>query len=401
MKNKSVAILTHYHNSVNYGGVLQAYALCRAVESLGYHAQQVKISYYGRGCRNLLVEGTLKHTLKKILRPVLKPLRDALRKKRGDMRKGLQKAFWRFREELIPHSEREYGIGDIADAVKEYDAFIVGSDQVWNPIWYYEPFFLTFAPSSVPKIAYAASIAQNSLPEKVRTLYRENLKDFLAVSVREADAVSLLADISPVEVAHVLDPTLLLSAEEWEAVAAPRQIEKPYVFCYFLGGGTHMRGLAENYARERGLFLVNATHAAGLYHESDLGYGDLQKDSLSPEEFLSLIRHADYVFTDSFHATVFSLLFAREFCTFRRGGHGAMSSRIYTLTELFGVPHRFLDCDEKETLTYIASLSSAQSVVQDIARFTAMKEASLSFLADSLQKADEMTGKNQTAKRNI
>lgn len=386
MSMKGIAILTHYHKSVNYGGVLQAYALCHAVETLGYHAEQVRVSYYGRGCRNLLVEGTFKYTLKRILRPFLKPLRNALRKKRGRGSDGLQKVFLHFREELIPHSEREYSMTDISESIKEYDAFIVGSDQIWNPIWYYAPFFLTFAPSSVPKIAYAASIAQNSLPEKVRALYRENLKDFRAVSVREVDAVELLSDISPVEVKHVLDPTLLLSAEEWDAVAAPRSVEREYVFCYFLGNNRHIRELAEEYARAKGLILVNAMHAAGLYHENDLNFGDVQRTDLSPEEFLSLIKHASYVFTDSFHATVFSLLYGREFCTFRREGHAAMSSRIYTLTELFGLPKRFLDTEEKETLSYIEALSPVDCE-RELSKFNAVKTASLAFLSENLQKA--------------
>lgn len=295
----------------------------------------------------------------------------------------LLNAFASFNRELTPHSEQVYTPKTIAQAARHYQAFITGSDQVWNPIWYFPPFFLDFVPQDKIKLSYAASIAQSNLPARVQDLYREHLKDFRGISVREANGAALLKGIAPVEPQCVLDPTLLLTAEEWEKVSAPRQIAQPYVFCYFLSDDPHIRKTAAQYARDNGLTLVNIPNAAGIIHLHDKGFGDIAMENPGVEVFLSLIRHAQYVFTDSFHASVFSLLHKRQFVVFPRDQHKAMGSRLTSLTDLFGVQDRFCCCDHAQHDAYIRALPPVDYSSVPSA-FSEMKQHSLDYLRTHL-----------------
>ena len=375
-----IGILTHYYNSVNYGGNLQAYALCKVLEDMGHRPQQLQIDMT-RGYQNLLApQSPWKQRLKGLLKLPARLLLPSYRKKwqaQRATRQRLEAAFSRFNRQRIPHSDRVYTPKNIKTALAHYDAFVTGSDQVWNPIWYFPPFFLDFVPASVPKLSYAASIGQSQLPESVLQRYRAHLRDFIGVSVREQDAVSLLGSSAQ----WVLDPTMLLTREQWLEVAEPSKVEKPYVFCYFLGNDPVSRRLAADYAKAQDLTLVTIPNATGLQNSNDKDFGDIRLPDPSPEAFLGLIAGADHVFTDSFHATVFSLLFRRQFFTFPRQGHG--SSRITTLLQLFDAPERFLEAD---TLPDLPPLSYGVPP----AAFTQAVADSRGYLQATLQKAKEM-----------
>ena len=388
-----VGILTHYYNSVNYGGNLQAYALCKAVENLGHEAQQVQVVYTD-AYKNLLNPNAerKRKAIKLAKKPaqclawtVLPGYRAKCRRRKAAANQ-LQQAFHHFNQELTPHSQKLYTKHTIKKALKEYDAFITGSDQVWNPIWYFEPFFLTFAPASVPKMAYAASIAQETLPPAVADRYRANLRDFIGVSVREEKAQQLLA---PTPASYVLDPTFLLSKEDWLQVASPRLQEKPYLFCYFLGDDLCHRQAAAQYAKAHDLTLVTIPNAAGQHHVNDAGFGDVQLAEPSPEDFLGLIAHADQVFTDSFHASVFSLIFQRQFAVFPRLGHEKMSQRLYSLTQLYDIPERFCDTVEKISAAHIDTLLPID-YTQSFPKAEQLKAESVRYLEENLDKAKKM-----------
>lgn len=392
-----IGILTHYYQSVNYGGNLQAYALCRVLQELGHDARQVQISM-AEDCQNLFVSSgnrwvkklkkTVKTALKAAKYALLPGCRAAYRKERQRLQR-LQKVFHRFNRELTPHSEAVYTDLTVRKAVPEYDMFITGSDQVWNPVWYFPPYFLDFVPASVPKLAYAASIGHTQLPEKVRTVYRGHLKDFIGVSVREQDAVALLDGVAPGDVECVLDPTLLLDREQWHQVAQPPAMDKPYVFCYFLGDGLAERQVAAAYAKARGLQLVTIPNATGLVHKNDTDFGDVRLEDPSVEAFLGLIEEAEYVFTDSFHASVFSLICQRQFAVFPRQGQAQMGSRVYHLLQVFDAQQRFCDTEEKMHLDYVQKMPEMPyTCVPE--QFAKAKEASMAFLKENLSKAEEM-----------
>ena len=382
-----IGIVTHYYKSVNYGGNLQAYALCKVLENMGHQPEQLQIDWAGSH-RNLLnrQQPGLKQRLKNLARPVVYALIPRYRKKwqaSKATRQRLEAAFAHFNRQLIPHSQVVYTPKTIGRAVAHYDAFITGSDQVWNPIWYFPPFFLDFVPSHVPKFSYSASIGQSCLPQEVQERYRKHLQDFIGVSVREADAVTLLDG----KAECVLDPTMLLTKEQWLAVAEKPQLESPYAFCYFLGNDPEERRLAKQYAAQKGLTLVNIPNATGLQHSNDLDFGDVQLDDPSPEAFLGLVAGAAQVFTDSFHATVFSLLFQRQFLAFPREGQG--SSRITTLLGIFDAADRFQEAPEKLRVSDLEALPEMRYETLP-ERFSQAANSSREYLLTTLEKAKEM-----------
>lgn len=348
---RKVGIITHYYKSKNFGGILQAYALCRYLQGLGYDAEQICYAMKGTGPTPPpppFWERLKRLTLKKVwLKLINKSLASRFSRQAA--------AMTAFGGGQVPHSEAVYTAETIRDC-RGYDAYITGSDQVWNPDWYEPAFFLTFVPEGGKKIAYAASLGHSVLPEVQAARFREDLRGFSAVSVREEDAVKLLSPVSPVPVERLLDPVLLLTREQWDDIRTDRLVKEPYAFCYFLGERSEPRGLAEKLAKKRGLKTVCVPHLFGAYRPCDRGFGDRRLYGVSPREFLSLIKHADYILTDSFHALVFSELYGKGYAVFRRSGGDGMSGRIYSAVELFDSRVRFCDTDEKETLDYIESL---------------------------------------------
>lgn len=393
-----IGVLSHYHNTTNYGGALQAYALCKVLNDMGYDSEQIDADCFAE-CTDLSRQvskaNKITFSAKKILRvfkPVYRAINSLKFRKDRELRKKLQASFRDFNENLIPHSDKQYDSTTINNTLDIYDVFIVGSDQVWNPIWYFEPFFLTFVPKGVPKLSYAASISQPSLADNVKRIYKEHLKDFSAISVREKSAVDLLSGLSDKKIEHVLDPVLLPERECWENVTSERFTDAPYVFCYFLGSDSEVRNIAKEYAKSRGLKLINIKHAAGNYHASDINYGDISPDAPSPSEFLSLIKYADTVFTDSFHASVFSFIFKRQFFVFERTGHKSMSTRITSLMSLFETENRFCDIAGRKTFAYI----SAQNPIdyeKNFNGFETMRNNSLNFLRSNLNEAEKKVKK--------
>lgn len=370
---KKVGILTHYHDSNNYGGVLQAYALCCVLRELGAEAEQVRYVMCAPPqsktelLRKLLDVKQLPQRLRRKLSPQLPELA------------GRRAAFARFRDDCVPHSESVYTNETISQCGQLYDMFVTGSDQVWNPLNWQEAYMLTFVPEGKPKFSYAASVARETLTEAQRTDFRRCLADYRGVSVREQQAAKLLRDLSPVPVEQSLDPTMLLTADQWDAICTPRQIETPYVFCFLLGEDRKVREIARAFAAAKKLPLVTLPYLTGTRRRCDIEFGDRQLFDVSPGDMLSLIRHAEYIITDSFHASVFSGVYRKEYFVFPRLFQEAMSVRIRTLTELHGSENHFCDRPERLNVNYLLSLPPVDYSAQS-GELIRQREESLSYL---------------------
>ena len=288
-----------------------------------------------------------------------------------------------FNQNLIAHSGNVFDSKNIIECITQYDAFITGSDQVWNFTWYNPEFFLDFVPSDKIKLSYAASIACDHLTNSQKEIFRNSLKDYKAVSVREKSAVNLISDLSPVPVENVLDPTLLLDRSDWDEICSDRVIADDYVFCYFLGENKQSRKLAERFAKQNNLKLVTIPHAGGWIKLADRNFGDVKLFDATPNDFISLIKHARYVFTDSFHAVVFSYIYQKQYFVFNRNKTGEMSSRIQDITELFGAPSRFCYDASRENFQYLNSLSDID-YTQANPIFEKLKQESIEFLKRNL-----------------
>lgn len=347
-----VGIVSTFYKNYNYGGKLQAYALTRALSEMGFEARQIQYHQHGA-----LMSHAKDSKLKRLLSSpdyraaavqVLAGKFMWRERKAWELRRT---AFDRF-DAQIPHTEKCYDDESIAQSNTMFDAFVCGSDQIWNPMLLKKSYFLPFAENGKRKLSYAASIA-NRLDEQWRGIFQQNLADFDAISVRELQDQRELQTLLGRPVERTLDPTLLLSVEQWDELAEQPKEDQPYLFCYFLGYSAKMRRTVRGLARRLGLRLVTVPHMQGAskrFYISDIGFGDQQVYDMSPAEFIGYIRGAALVATDSFHATIFSLLYQKQFLTFGRREHSEMKRRFDALLPLFGCEDRLVSnvCEMEE-----------------------------------------------------
>lgn len=397
---KRIGITTMYTNSTNYGGLLQAYALCKVFEGLGYEAEQIRF-YSGKKShaasrREVLQASSLKSIIRLANISMNAKYRAFVKKlffsKKMEYRK---QAFTEFRE-MIPHSKEIYKPEMINNAARNYDYFVAGSDQIWAPEYYEPAYFLEFVHDK-PKFSYAASLAKTELTEEEQKQYKERLRDFIGVSVREASGIHALESVSSTPVQQVLDPTLLLSREQWDEVCAERQVTEDYIFCYYLGDDERARALVEEFAIQRNLKIVTLPYLLGEYRRCDLHFGDIKLYEVSPAQFISLIKYASFVFTDSFHASVFSIIYGRIFYVFQRKGHLNMTTRIISLLDLAGAQESFCDTTEKQSVNYFIQESEKQTP-RDDSFLNEMRKSSTQYIVQTLAKAGELEATHEQNK---
>lgn len=214
-----------------------------------------------------------------------------------------------------------------------YDAIVCGSDQIWAPNVYNPVYFASFFEGK--KISYAASIGLSSIPENLVTEYQNHLNSFSNIGVREEEGKKLLKDSCGLEAVLVLDPTLLLPVEYYKKVERRvKIIAQPFVFCYFLNPKHQYKNNVIEYAERNGLCIVGVSA-----NMDDSSWMKLFND-ISACEFLWLIDNASLVLTDSYHGTIFSLLYHKEFRTYIRFSECdpiSQNSRIRQLDSYFGI----------------------------------------------------------------
>ncbi|MDO5021142.1 MAG: polysaccharide pyruvyl transferase family protein [Lachnospiraceae bacterium] len=312
---KRIGILTLYKNNKNYGGILQAYALQRFIQSIINDGEEcVQISYK---ISPTPIKEKLRHSLEyrsfgENIKLVLKLLNKYFfRRKHITENQSFQKTFEDF-EDRIPHTLKTFTYQTINECACQFTHLITGSDQVWNGGIDLETFCLKFADDKVKRIAYAASSASTKFCKWHDLIFKENLGKFTAISVRERSVVPYFERMSDRKIAVVLDPVFLLSAQEWHNISEKPNISFPYVFCYFLGENKEQRERAKRIAKVNNCKIVTIPQVNG-YNKLDVNFGDIQVERVGPREFLGLIENAKGVITDSFHATAFSIIFNKAF----------------------------------------------------------------------------------------
>lgn len=222
---------------------------------------------------------------------------------------------------------------DFSKVADEYDYFVTGSDQVWNPYFAdLEKLFIKFAPGG-KRISYAASISCPEIPQDKLQMFIDGINGMKAISVREQAGAELIEQLTGRKVEVVADPTMLVAAEKWREIARkPSWLkgDEEILTTYFLG--KRPDEIISRLADAQGLKVVNILDEHVFEHYA-----------VAPEEWLWLIDHAKLMYTDSFHGTVFSILFRRPFVVAERIGDGCvnkMTSRIDTLLGKFGLEAR-------------------------------------------------------------
>ena len=223
----------------------------------------------------------------------------------------------------------------------KYDKFVVGSDQVWNYEFKgvrdnFDRFFLNFSPT-IKNFSYAASISVENIPENYCKKIKNNLNNLKYISVREESTKRKLEEISNRnDIYTLIDPTMLLSANEWnKLIKVPKQINiknnKKYILNYFLGElSKERKEMIDKIAKENNCQIINILDKKDPFYIS------------GPEEFLYLEKNAFLICTDSFHASVFSIIFNRPFLVFEREDIkiSSMNSRIATLLSKFDLENK-------------------------------------------------------------
>lgn len=334
-----IAILTLYYHNYNYGGLLQAYALQKAITKLGYQAKQ--ISY-------LLESGydgwnSIKASMKK---PMAHLYHRAKYGKWFDQYMVRQKKFEAFAE-TIPHTE-VVTAQTISKLNDQYDCFICGSDQIWNPIGWQPTLFFDFLSDDKKRISYAASIARDNLTEEEYAFMKPYLDKFSAISVREKKSADMLnRKFQKLNVQVVPDPVFLLEKDEWaNLIFKSKENDESYIFAYFLGENEENRQKAIQYATNQKLKIRFASYLDYAQSEWDKKHSELLVPPMGVEEFLQNIANAELVLTDSFHAAAFSSILKTPFYAlprFKVNDKTSMNSRILNLVQELEIPERYTD----------------------------------------------------------
>lgn len=321
---KKIGIITIYDND-NYGNRLQNYAVQQIFKKRGYEVETIK----NEAITNNIKQGLINKVKTEIILR-LKLFKEFIKIKT----KRRYKYFKTFNKENIKF-RKNYITGNNALKIgKQYQYFIVGSDQVWNPKFkrLTDIDLLNFMASD-KKISLSASFAIKSVPENKKEFLKNNLTKFKAISVREYSGKEIIENIvNRKDVEVLVDPTMMLTSEEWDRIIKkPKQLKiDKYILSYFLGELTENRKKEINrVAKENECEVINILDKKSPYYQT------------GPSEFLYLEKNAFLICTDSFHSSIFAILYNKPFIIFNREEKKAnMNSRIETLIKKFGLENR-------------------------------------------------------------
>lgn len=344
-----VGLITLQDNH-NYGNRLQNFAVSQLMRDYGIEADTIIIENKADSFAQKHSEKGFKYFVKKLL-PIQLLYVCSIFKMRlfGDkLLNAREREFRKFNKRYIKtktHYVNRYKQLFQNRQLQEYDYFLTGSDQVWNPDWAGKDiYFLTFAPPQ-KRIAFIASIGVKELPAEQQTRYAMLLEHMKYISVREESAAELIRNLTGIEADCYFDPVLLVDQKKWTAMAKSISFEMPfgYILSFFLG---------EEPTEEIKRFADRKE--SEVIHLDQREYP--QYYSLNPAQLLYLIRNAGYILTDSFHVAAFSIIFQKQFSVFRRKQEGMenMFSRMETLLGRLGLMGRIQEVTSIEIIDDIS-----------------------------------------------
>lgn len=354
MQDKKIALVTCYFQP-NYGSQLQAYATQKFFDDIHVPNETIMID----GLKGEINKAKYKYFLSKIfdantIKDKWATVKKVMAKKSNPTYAAHLAERYRMFDGFAQHefhlSERYGSFAELSHAARDYRMFVVGSDQLWLPSNIAANYYtLNFVPTDVPKLALATSFGISQLPKAQAKIAQQFLPRIDYCSVREVSGQKLIKNLTSRDVPVVCDPTILFTAEEWgEGVSKERFVKEKYLLCYFLGNNPIQREFVKKVKALTGYKIVQLQHC-DEFIASDESFPDEAPYNVGPKEFIRLIRDAEYVFTDSFHCSVFSMLHAKKFFTFRRYNNDSIVStngRIYSLLSLVGQENRLLKGNE-------------------------------------------------------
>lgn len=369
----------------NYGTFLQAFALQKAITSFGYENQI--ISDYPIVKRNIKNQSSINWPRYKTA--VSKGnLIHRLRRLHGEITYSMKAKKFLASQAKFDYFEEKYldvrnvkSVNDYYKLDDIFDCYVCGSDQIWSVLEhnFNEYFFLNF--TSKYKIAYGPSIGQQITDNDVKNRLKELLHDFSAVSCREEYSAEQLSEIIQKNVTWVCDPTLLITRDMWmDLLNIKEKSAEKYLLCYFLEN----KSWYFNYARELAEYLkikimIIPSRIEFLYRS------ETNKDPIGPREFVALFDNAQFVLTDSYHGSIFSLLFNTQFIYLKRFNDGVNSQniRIDSLFNYLGIQNAIMN--EKQFQHSDLPCIDYGQVNERVCEF---RHSSLKYLKESFENVD-------------
>lgn len=311
-----VGIVTVYKN-VNYGSKLQSYALQYTLRKIGVDIAENLLVHKDSQSQLDTNNAILKYCnllLRVFKNPCLVYNRFFNRSVYKEI-KNRSNIFSLYLKEYI--SESKHSPLEIEkrlnNGIQDYSYFICGSDQIWAPNQFNEAYFLSFVKDKKIKISYATSIGLPVIPDNLIPEYKRLISNIGHISIREQDGADIVKKITGLDVPVVLDPTLLLTRDEWLEHSSEFQIDGDYILCLFLGENKQYRRWVERFNKKQNYKIITLPMKS-----IDYKFGDNQYFNVGPKEFISLLANASVVCTDSYHGMLFSINFNKNFYGFLR-----------------------------------------------------------------------------------
>ena len=374
-ESKRITLVT-WLGGGNFGTSLQSFALHRKLQNLGYSVTFLS------GCPKKF---TIKNKIKYVLGLIGVDLSSIKRKIKVEKLTSKQKKLQRFIQNNYNLAEAINSKRQLDRIVDRTDVFVTGSDQIWNTVYCFNPFyFLDFAKDK-KRIAYASSMGISDFPNEHKQAVKSLLSKFQHIGVREqtaANAISSLLERN--DIRQVLDPTFLLYKKDWFAISEKADIEidiqNKYIFCYLIGNNSWYKEQLQDVVASTGIKKVIVVPAV---ENKDFSVeGAIIYDAAGPLEFIKLIKEAAFVCTDSFHATALSLNMEVPFVEFMRfsdDSKGSQNSRLYDILERYNLTYRIYNKTDKRWADDIVYSAVSNQIKND-------RKASLDFLVESIER---------------
>ncbi len=331
---KHIATLTT-HGALNYGAVLQAYALHKYIGSLGCKCEVLNyLPAYNEKSYELL---SIPKSPREVVLSAFKAVNYSQRKIRKER-------FDEFKKDHLSLSgDKIKNHSSLIAEANRYDLIVCGSDQIWSPVLHEfdEAYFLSFPEVDVRKVSYAASFGQDVIEDKYKAELKRRLAGFTDFASRENVGKTIIEELTDKQAEMVLDPVFLIDTDEWKKIAKPLNRKKPFNLAYFLSNPGKSPTALKHSSNKSKADVVSIG-----FLPYDYKYNMIRDYSVGPCEFLDAVASADFILTNSFHCTAFAILFGKNFYTRISNAKDSRNDRMLTLLKDLGLEDRaYVDSD--------------------------------------------------------
>lgn len=357
-----IGIIT-IHKSPSYGGSLQSYALYKYLKDAGHNVEIIDLyrpAHEGYRC-------SLKHQYNRtsFINKIKNVIRFVFRIKTSKrINPEYNENFIKFNS-YIKLSKPYHGVDELYANPPSYDIYITGSDQVWNPLQPYliEPYFLTFVRNkNARKISYAASMGINQLYPKEKKLFKSWIEKYDAVSVREEELKDYLQQFINKDIIRVADPTFLVDKNIWKELSIGTVPTFKYILLFELDNNNKLLSFTKRISLQANIPLI----VIGQNKVESIDKTYITVKDAGPSEFLSYIKNAEMVITDSFHGTVFSIIMETKNFYSYISPDSIKGSRITDLLKTFKIETHLLNPDLKQSWSELINNKLNKSDIQTI-----------------------------------